>query len=67
MKKLSAAKLRKEPVFFIERSLGKIDAPTALRNAGYACEIHDALKALFIGRGTSWPAQHFRQPSKLVP
>ena len=25
----------------IDRSLGKIDVPTVLRNAGYVCEIHD--------------------------
>ncbi|HXJ39360.1 MAG TPA: hypothetical protein VNH18_08765 [Bryobacteraceae bacterium] len=41
MKKRSAAKRHKQPVFFIDRSLGKIDVPTALRANGYCCELHD--------------------------
>ena len=40
MKKRSAAK-PPEIVFFIDRSLGKIDVPDALRGAGYRCERHD--------------------------
>jgi hypothetical protein len=41
LKKRSAAKPPEPPVFFIDRSLGKIDVPTALRAAGYQCKIHD--------------------------
>ena len=41
MKKRSAAKPLEEIVFFIDRSLGKIDVPTALRAAGYHCQCHD--------------------------
>jgi hypothetical protein len=41
LKKPSVAKLRERTVFFIDRSLGKIDAPNALRSAGYSCERHD--------------------------
>ena len=40
MKKRSAAK-PPEIVFFVDRSLGKIDVPDALRAAGYRCERHD--------------------------
>ena len=40
MKKPSAAK-PPEVVFFIDRSLGKIDVPNALRADGYACRVHD--------------------------
>ena len=40
MKKRSAAK-PPEIVFFVDRSLGKIDVPDALRAAGYRCECHD--------------------------
>jgi hypothetical protein len=40
LKKPSAAK-PPEIVFFIDRSLGKIDVPNALRADGYACQIHD--------------------------
>jgi hypothetical protein len=41
LKKRSVAKPLEQPVFFIDRSLGKIDVPGALRAAGYHCEIHD--------------------------
>ncbi len=41
MKKPSVAKPRKATVFFIDRSLGKIDVPNALLSAGYSCERHD--------------------------
>lgn len=41
MKKRSDAKPPKEIVFFVDRSLGKIDVPDALRAAGYQCERHD--------------------------
>jgi hypothetical protein len=41
LKKRSAAKPPEQPVFFIDRSLGKIDVPGALREAGYQCKIHD--------------------------
>ena len=41
MKKRSAAKPPEEIVFFVDRSLGKIDVPDALRVAGYRCERHD--------------------------
>jgi hypothetical protein len=42
LKKRSAAKPPPEdPVFFIDRSLGKIDVPGALRAAGYVCQLHD--------------------------
>ena len=41
MKKRSAAKPPDEIVFFVDRSLGKIDVPEALRAAGYHCECHD--------------------------
>ena len=41
MKKRSAAKPPDEIVFFVDRSLGKIDVPEALRAAGYRCECHD--------------------------
>jgi hypothetical protein len=40
LKKRSAAK-PPEIVFFIDRSLGKIDVPDALRAAGHRCERHD--------------------------
>jgi hypothetical protein len=41
LKKPSAAKRPEKVVFFIDRSLGKIDVPGALRSAGYDCELHD--------------------------
>jgi hypothetical protein len=41
LKKRSAAKPPEEIVFFVDRSLGKIDVPDALRVAGYRCECHD--------------------------
>ncbi len=41
LKKRSAAKPPDPPVFFIDRSLGKLDVPGALRAAGYQCKIHD--------------------------
>ena len=41
MKKRSVAKPPDQPVFFVDRSLGKIDVPGALRAAGYRCVIHD--------------------------
>jgi predicted nuclease of predicted toxin-antitoxin system len=41
LKKRSAAKPPDAIVFFIDRSLGKIDVPQALRKAGYHCECHD--------------------------
>ena len=41
LKKRSVAKPPDEIVFFIDRSLGKIDVPEALRAAGYRCECHD--------------------------
>jgi hypothetical protein len=41
LKKRSAAKPREKIVFFIDRSLGKIDVPEAIRAAGYSCELHD--------------------------
>jgi hypothetical protein len=40
-KKRSAAKLLERVVFFIDRSLGKHDVPSALRAAGCHCELHD--------------------------
>jgi hypothetical protein len=40
LKKPSAAK-PPDVVFFIDRSLGKIDVPNALRGDGYACRVHD--------------------------
>jgi hypothetical protein len=42
LKKRSAAKPPDQPVFFIDRSLGKIDVPDALRSEGYRCELHDS-------------------------
>lgn len=42
MKKPSAAKPPERPVFFIDRSLGRLDVPNALRSAGHSCELHDA-------------------------
>jgi hypothetical protein len=41
LKKRFVAKPLEEPIFFIDRSLGKIDVPGALRAAGYRCKIHD--------------------------
>jgi hypothetical protein len=41
LKKRFAAKPPDEIVFFVDRSLGKIDVPKALRSAGYRCERHD--------------------------
>jgi hypothetical protein len=41
LKKRSVAKPPDQPVFFIDRSLGRIDVPGALRSAGYQCVIHD--------------------------
>jgi hypothetical protein len=41
LKKRSVAKPPDQPAFFIDRSLGRIDVPTALRRAGYQCVIHD--------------------------
>jgi hypothetical protein len=41
LKKRSVAKPPNQPVFFIDRSLGRIDVPAALRGAGYQCVIHD--------------------------
>jgi hypothetical protein len=41
LKKRSVAKPPEEIVFFVDRSLGKIDVPEALRAAGYRCERHD--------------------------
>jgi hypothetical protein len=41
LKKRFVAKPLEQPVFFIDRSLGKIDVPGALRAAGYRCTIHD--------------------------
>lgn len=41
MKKRSVAKPPDKPVFFVDRSLGRIDVPDALRGAGYQCVIHD--------------------------
>jgi hypothetical protein len=41
LKKPSAAKRPENIVFFIDRSLGRIDVPTVLRDAGFACECHD--------------------------
>jgi PIN like domain len=41
LKKRSAAKPPEKIVFFVDRSLGKIDVPNALRAAGYLCERHD--------------------------
>jgi hypothetical protein len=41
LKKRSVAKPPEQPVFFIDRSLGKIDVPGALRAAGDKCKIHD--------------------------
>jgi hypothetical protein len=42
LKKRSAAKRPEaQPVFFIDRSLGRLDVPGVLRSAGYACELHD--------------------------
>jgi hypothetical protein len=41
LKKRSAAKPPERPVFFIDRSLGRLDVPNALRSAGYLCELHD--------------------------
>lgn len=41
MKKRSVAKPLEEPVFFVDRSLGRIDVPGALQKAGYDCRIHD--------------------------
>jgi PIN like domain len=29
------------PVFFVDRSLGKVDVPNALRGAGHQCVVHD--------------------------
>lgn len=40
LKKRSAAK-PPEAVFFIDRSLGKIDVSHALRSEGHHCELHD--------------------------
>ncbi len=34
-------KPRNPPVFFLDRSLGKCDVPTALRDADYTYKIHD--------------------------
>jgi uncharacterized protein with PIN domain len=41
LKKRSAAKPPETRVFFIDRSLGRIDVPDALRAAGYRCETHE--------------------------
>jgi PIN like domain len=41
LKKRSVAKPRERVVFFIDRSLGKVDVPNALRAAGHECEVHD--------------------------
>jgi hypothetical protein len=41
LKKRSAARPREKLVFFIDRSLGKLDVPDALRAAGHVCELHD--------------------------
>jgi hypothetical protein len=41
LKKRSAAKRHDRIVFFVDRSLGRIDVPNALREAGYRCELHD--------------------------
>jgi hypothetical protein len=41
LRKPSAAKPPDDVVFFVDRSLGKIDVPETLRAAGYQCERHD--------------------------
>jgi len=41
LKKRSGAKQHEQPAFFVDRSLGKIDVPSALRSAGHHCELHD--------------------------
>jgi hypothetical protein len=41
LKKRSVAKPPEQPVFFVDRSLGRIDVPGALRAAGCNCRVHD--------------------------
>jgi hypothetical protein len=41
LKKRSVARRPERPVFFIDRSLGRIDVPNALHKAGHQCELHD--------------------------